>query len=216
MVGGEIVRTKCCLPLAVSASRFIRPLHTVHNGVPVEATQQQLMFVGVSLACAGVGSLYDALQRRIPNYVSSSGIVAGLALHTILGGWSGLGSAALAGSLAGCVFLLFYAAGGMGAGDVKLMTAVGCLCGLGPLPTVIIATAIAGAVFGIAFSVACGRVGSVLHGVGVLVQHHWSQGLKPHRELNLNNADALRMPYALPIAAGCLFTLCDLAFVVRP
>ena len=34
-----------------------------------------------------------------------------------------------AGLIGGVLFLIFYLAGGMGAGDVKLITAVGCMAG---------------------------------------------------------------------------------------
>ena len=177
----------------------------------MEATQQQLMFVGASLLCAAVGSVHDVLERRIPNFVTFTGIVAGLSLHTIVGGWHGLGDSMLAGLIAGCFCMLFYLAGGMGAGDVKLMTAVGCVGGLASLGTTMIATAAAGAIFAIGLSIIHGRTGSTLRNVGVLVEHHWRKGLKPHPELNVDNDATLRMPFALPVAAGCLFTLCDLA-----
>ena len=45
------------------------------------------------------------------------------------------------GTVAGfAVFLVFYLLGGMGGGDVKLMTAVGCLAGAGNIKNVLIST----------------------------------------------------------------------------
>ena len=95
----------------------------------MDVFEQQLIFLGGSLLCAGIGSVTDVRERRVPNFVTGPAIVVGLMLHTIFGGWRGLGDSALAGLIAGGIFLVFFLAGGMGAGDVKLMAAVGCFAG---------------------------------------------------------------------------------------
>lgn len=182
----------------------------------MNALPQQLIFTAGSLLCASIGSVHDVRERRIPNLVTGPAILAGLTLHAIVGGWGGLGDSALAGLIAGGIFLLFFLAGGMGAGDVKLMAAVGCFAGLASLPMVMIATVIIGAVFALIVGIYNGRLRETLRNVGALLQHHSRQGLKPHPDLNLKNARTLRLPFALPIAAGCLFTLCTLVWEVRP
>jgi prepilin peptidase CpaA len=182
----------------------------------MDAQPQQLMFIAGSLSCASIGSVHDVRERRIPNRITGPAILAGLTLHMVYGGWGGLGDSALAGLIAGGIFLLFFLAGGMGAGDVKLMTAVGCFAGLSPLRMVVISTVVAGAVFALAVGIYNGRLRETLRNVGALLLHHSQQGLKPHPDLNLTNSNTLRLPFALPIAAGCLFTLCTLAWAVRP
>jgi len=177
---------------------------------------QQLMFTGGSLLCAGIGSVHDVRERRIPNLITGPAILAALLLHLIFAGWGGLLDSALAGLIAGAIFLVFFLAGGMGAGDVKLMAAVGCFVGLSPLSMVVLSTVIAGAVFALAVGLYNGRLRETLRNVGALLLHHGQQGLKPHPDLNLTNARTLRLPFALPIAAGCLFTLCTLAWQARP
>jgi prepilin peptidase CpaA len=174
--------------------------------------QQQIVFAGTSLLCAGIGAVHDLRAGRIPNRVTGPAMVAGLMIHWIAGGGYALADSALAGLIAGSIFLIFFVAGGMGAGDVKLMTAVGCISGLAQLPLVVIATAIAGGVFAIAASLSRGRLRETLQNAGALLLHHGRRGLRPHPELNLTNARTLRLPFALPIAAGCLFTVCTLAW----
>ncbi len=137
-------------------------------------------------------------------------------LHTVSGGWGGLGNSALAGLIGGGIWLLFWISGGMGAGDVKLMAAVGCMTGLAPLPTVVLSVAFAGAILAIAFSVHCKCVRTTAVNVAALMAHHSRHGLEPHDDLNLQNADTLRLPFALPIAAGCLFTLCAAIWKGQP
>jgi prepilin peptidase CpaA len=80
----------------------------------------------------------------------------------------------------------------------------------------VISTAIAGGVFALAVSIYHGRLRETLRNVVNLLQHHGRQGLKAHSDLNLSNARTLRLPFALPIAAGCLYTLCTLAWEARP
>jgi len=182
----------------------------------MHALSQQLIFTGGSLLCAGIGSVHDVRERRIPNLVTGPAILAALTLHLICGGWGGLLDSALAGLIAGAIFLVFFLAGGMGAGDVKLMAAVGCCVGLSSLFPVVLSTVLAGAVFALAIGLYNGRLRETLRNVGALLLHHGQQGLKPHPDLNLTNPHTLRLPFALPIAAGCLFALCALAWQARP
>ena len=165
-----------------------------------------------SLLCAGIGSFHDVRERRIPNLLTGPAIVAGLLLHLAVGGWAQMGSSALAGLIAGSIFLIFFLAGGMGAGDVKLMAAVGCIAGLSPLRLVMVSTVIFGGVFALVLAVYRGRLRQTLGNVIALMAHHRRQGLTPHPELNLANTATLRLPFALPIAAGCLLTVCTLAW----
>jgi prepilin peptidase CpaA len=174
--------------------------------------QQQIVFAGASLLCAGLGAFHDLRERRIPNHVTMPAMVAGLVLHGIAGGPRGLADSAAAGLIAGVIFLIFFLAGGMGGGDVKLMTAVGCISGLSHLGLIVIATAIAGGVFAIAVSLYHRRLRELFGNVGDLLAHHSQRGFQPHPDLNLTNVHALRLPFALPVAAGCLFAFCTVAW----
>jgi prepilin peptidase CpaA len=165
-------------------------------------------FVGMSLVCAGGGAFFDVRTRRIPNWLTGPSLLAGLILHLVLGGWRSMATAALAGVLAGGAFLVFYLAGGMGAGDVKLMTAVGCLAGLTYVAEILIATALMGGVFAIILAVSRHRLKDTLANIGVLVMHHGTSGLRPHSDLNVTNAERLRLPYGIAIAAGTGISFC--------
>lgn len=168
------------------------------------AISPQTIYLTAALICASVASLHDLRSRRIPNLLTGPAILFGLLLHLVLGGPAQLGLSALAGLIAGGIFLLFFVAGGMGAGDVKLMAAVGCLAGTTYLAQVLIATVLVGAVMGIALALYRGRLRQTIGNVVTLVQHHSSEGLSTHPDLNVKNDSGLRLPYALPIAAGCL------------
>jgi prepilin peptidase CpaA len=168
----------------------------------------QFVYVGAAVVFAGVASVHDVREARIPNKLTGPGILAGLLLHLTLGGPKQLGWSLLAGVIAGFTFFLFYMAGGMGAGDVKLITAVGCIAGISSIKEVLLATVIIGGVFAVALALYRGKLRQTANNVVSLVAHHQANGLTAHPELNLSNKGTLRLPYALPIALGCLFALC--------
>jgi len=161
---------------------------------------------GASIA-ALLGAGFDVRSRRIPNFVTAPAFLAGLMLHFWLDGWAGLAASLAAGVLCGALFLIFYLAGGMGAGDVKLIAAAGSLIGLVNSPALLVLTALAGGAMGVAFALVRGRLKATLSNVVVLASHHQQLGLTPHPDLNVRNATTLRLPYGLAIAAGSCITL---------
>ena len=92
---------------------------------------------------------FDLRFRRIPNWLTFPVMVAGIAYHTCVGGIPGL-ALSIGGLLFGfCLFFVFYTLGGMGAGDVKLMAAIGSLLGPKDVLFAALYTAIAGGVYAI-------------------------------------------------------------------
>jgi prepilin peptidase CpaA len=164
-------------------------------------------YPAAATACALVGSVFDVKSRRIPNFVTMPAFLFGLALHLALGGWRQLLSSLAAGLICAAVFLVFYLAGGMGAGDVKLILAVGCIAGLSHVAYLLVLTALSGGVMAIVWAVARGQLQQTIMNVGELASHHRHEGLQPHPDLNLKNAATLRLPYALAIAGGSILTL---------
>ena len=92
----------------------------------------------------------------------------------------------------------------MGAGDVKLIVAAGCLVGLSHSAYLLILTSLAGGVMGIGLALMRGQLKSTLFNVTTLATHHKHQGLTPHPDLNVRNAATLRLPYGLAIASRLL------------
>jgi prepilin peptidase CpaA len=169
--------------------------------------QPDMTYPAVATVCAVAGSVFDVKSRRVPNFITGPAFLIGLSLHLAHGGWRELLSSFAAGLICGFVFLVFYLAGGMGAGDVKLITAVGCIAGLSHVTYILALTAISGGVMALGLALARGQLQQTLMNVVELVTHHRREGLQPHPELNLSNAQTLRLPYALAIAGGCMLTL---------
>lgn len=158
-----------------------------------------------ALISATLGAVSDVRARRIPNWLTYGSLVAALACRAVLGGWHGLGQAAGGVLIGGGVFFLLFLVRGMGAGDVKLMAAVGAWAGFSKSASLLLATALAGGVLAVFYMAFYRRTGSTVANAGELLRFHLASGVKPHPELNLESEGALRMPYGLAIAAGTLY-----------
>ncbi len=167
-------------------------------------TMDSALAIGV-IVCAGFAAATDVQWGRIPNWLTYAAIATGLALRALAGGWRSCLDGLAAGLIGGGVFFVFFLVRGMGAGDVKLMTAVGVWSGMRQLPAVMIATALAGGILALGYMLVHKQASSTLRNVGSLFRYHILSGLTPHPEINLQNPQALRVPYALAIAAGTIY-----------
>lgn len=165
----------------------------------------ELYLVIGALALAILSALVDVRQQRIPNWLTYPGIVLGFVLRSIAFGWKGFLSALAGCAFAGGIVLLFYLMHAMGAGDVKLLAAIGSLVGPQQGAVVLLATAIAGGLLALLVVLLRRTVGETLRNLVSLVRFHAAAGLRTHPNLNLDNPSAARMPYGLAIAAGTLY-----------
>jgi prepilin peptidase CpaA len=85
-----------------------------------------IVFLGGVLLLAAI---YDHRSQRIPNLLTYPTMVIGLAYHCLTSGLDGLLLSAGGLALGIGIFILPYLMGGMGAGDAKLMGAVGSILG---------------------------------------------------------------------------------------
>ncbi|NPV04424.1 MAG: prepilin peptidase [Syntrophaceae bacterium] len=76
-----------------------------------------------------VAVVFDLRERRVPNWLTLPFMAAGVAYHAAANGLPGVLFSLMGLALGISLLIIFYAAGGMGAGDVKLMGAVGSLLG---------------------------------------------------------------------------------------
>ncbi|MCO4757879.1 MAG: prepilin peptidase [Oceanospirillaceae bacterium] len=148
-----------------------------------------------------VAALIDLRRNRIPNWLTFSTFGIGLSLQLIFLGSDGLING-LSGAGVGLALLLpFFLMGGMGAGDVKLMAAVGCFIGMTP---VLLATAfsllLAGGYALLLIGVK-GQLSAFMQRYMVSVQTRtW---ILPET----NSIARRRFPFALAIAGGTVIAL---------
>lgn len=149
-------------------------------------------------------AVFDFRSRRIPNWLCVSGFVAGVAANTALGGWAGL-KGALIGFAAGFgLYFVLYLLHAMGAGDVKLMGAVGAVAGLWTWAAIFAATTIFGMIAAVGLALTKGRLGKTLWNVMYLVREllFFRAPWMRHESLDVKNPGTLRLPHGVSIAAG--------------
>src|SRR5271167_1494029 len=97
-----------------------------------------------ALAVAIAAAVMDVQQHRIPNWLTYPAMLAGVLLRSYYFGWNGLLTGTAGCLLAGAIVFLFFIVRAMGAGDLKLLAALGSLVGPRYAITILLATAIAG------------------------------------------------------------------------
>jgi len=157
--------------------------------------------VGV-LACA-----FDLRTRRIPNVLTFSAALAGLLVHFMQSGASGAQFAAGGWAVGLLLLLPYFALGGMGGGDVKLVAALGAW--LGPSQTFWLAiyAGLAGGLIGIGVAVTHGYLRIALRNVCSIFGYWSLAGIKTVPGLTLESSTAPRVAYAIPILVGTVVTL---------
>lgn len=114
----------------------------------------------VFLCCAA--AYWDLRHRRIPNAITFPGVVVALCLHGATHSGQGL-LLSLAGALvAGSLLLPGYAMGYTGAGDVKLLAAVGAFLGFPAALAVGLLSLILGGILSVLHSLRHGCLGELL------------------------------------------------------
>jgi len=103
----------------------------------------------ILVAALAAAAMIDVRERRIPNLLVAALALAGVVRAAWLGGFEGLG-ASLGGTVAGVAFLyLQWCRGWMGAGDVKLLGAIGAFTGVLGAAYVLLLASVLGGVFAV-------------------------------------------------------------------
>jgi len=161
-------------------------------------TLAHVIAVGIALmAC-----LTDLRSRRIPNVLTFGAALAGLVFQFATGGVEALGQAALGWLLGALVFLLPFALGGLGGGDVKLLAALGAWLGPADALWLVLYTGVAGGVMAVAVSARYGYLGTALQNVRLLLCHWQVAGIKALPEITLEGSGGPKLAYAFPILMG--------------
>lgn len=116
-----------------------------------------------------VATVVDIRVRRIPNALTAA--MAGVGVGLAASGGSEISlTASVVGLMLGFVLMMpGHALGATGAGDVKLMAAVGAIVGPALVVSAFLFTAIAGGVLAIAVAVRRQRLAATLAGTGRLI-----------------------------------------------
>lgn len=170
---------------------------------------------GAVLGASLVAAFTDLRRGRIPNRLTGPLFLAGLIFGVLTGGWAGL-----ADSFCGCVvmavpFVLLFLLGAGGAGDAKMMAALGTWLGVANGVIVLLAVVLSGLVWGLGWAFAKRKFRStverVFWGIAGLIGvfSPSSRGHSPALRIFLaGKQDAVAMPYGVAILSGvCIAAL---------
>lgn len=144
----------------------------------------------------------DMARRQIPNALVLWGVITALVLSMTPRGL-GLVSA-LVGGLAGfLVFFVFYLFKMIGAGDVKLIAAIGLLVGWPDILNVSIAILLTGGVLALVWAVVSSKSKEVLKNIRKGLMNFTRVGQLPQwGQPLMNQVSNVRIPYALAMGLG--------------
>ncbi|MBI3475686.1 MAG: prepilin peptidase [Acidobacteria bacterium] len=146
--------------------------------------------------CAGI---LDGRYRRIPNWLTVSGLVAGIGTNAILFGWEGIKNALLGSALGLLLLLPFVLLRSLGAGDWKLAGALGACLGPGQLVNVLMGTVLVAGVMALAVVIWKGRLLATLRNiVGIL--EAFFQLRMPGSEVSLDSTQSTKIPFGVAMA----------------
>lgn len=151
-----------------------------------------------------IAAVFDIRSRRIPNWLVLSGIVTGFAWNLYSGGWPGLGHAAAGFGVGFALYFPLYLLRARGAGDVKLLAAVGAIVGAGNCFWIFLLTALLGGAIAMIVLLLHRRVRHTLFNLSWIVGDLMAlrAPYKSSAELDVTTSKGMRLPHAAMIAVG--------------
>lgn len=151
-----------------------------------------------------IAGVLDWRYRRIPNWLTVSGLAAGVVINTVLYRWPGLKTALLGASLGLGLLLPFVLIRSLGAGDWKLAGALGACLGPRQLMSVLVATILVAGVMALALVIWKGRLTRTLRNIAHLVAALFSLRM-PGSEVSLDDPQSTKIPFGVGMALAVLF-----------
>jgi prepilin peptidase CpaA len=147
----------------------------------------------------------DVRTRSIPTRLTCPALLLGLAVHAGVGGIDGLKASLVGMLLAGGVLFPGYLMRWMGAGDVKLMAAVGAWVAFPQAVIAVLASLVAGGVIAMVVAVRRGVLTQALQGAALMGV--WALARNGRTAAAPVVSTGVRFPFALAIWVGSTISL---------
>lgn len=156
-------------------------------------------FGAIAFFVSLLGGIHDLLTRRIPNWLTFPAMAAALMAQGWFFGWAGALDGLLGLLLGFALFFPIHAFGHMGAGDVKLLMAVGAWLGWRDCFSVAVGSVLLGAVFALGEIIYRGRLLAVVGNTYSFLRALLVPGLSPER---LKMDESRKFAFGLCIAGA--------------
>ncbi len=162
----------------------------------------------LALCVALLAGWLDWRFRRIPNRLTVAGFFLGLGVNGVLSGWNGLkGGLEGAGLGIGILFIPVLMRG-IGAGDMKLMGALGACLGPEKLVSVLFVSIVVAGTMAVVEILRKRQVRKTLNNIGVLIRVFATFGFGAREGLvTLDNPATLRLPFGVATALGMIIVV---------
>jgi len=150
-----------------------------------------------------VAGVWDWRFRRIPNWLTVSGLVVGVAVNTALGGWHGLKASLLGVALGLGLLLPFVLLRSLGGGDWKLAGALGACLGPRQLGAVLAITVLLAGIMALGTVIYRRRLKQTLANIVRIVAALFSLRM-PGLEVSIDNPQSTKVPFGVAMAVSVL------------
>jgi prepilin peptidase CpaA len=170
----------------------------------------------LALAFALYAGWLDSSTRRIPNWLTVPGFFLGVTVHAVAAGWRGAVVALEGAGLALAILLPLVLLRALGAGDWKMMGALGAFLGPQMLFLVLLASVLVAGLMAVVVMVRANRVRETFRNIGLLILSFLTLGFRAARpDVSLDNPEALKLPFGVAAAVGTLVCFIGLRLGLR-
>jgi prepilin peptidase CpaA len=155
-----------------------------------------------ALVLTFLAALFDWRTRKIPNWLTVSGMIAGIVLRLDVSGWPGAKAALEGIGLALALLLPLVLLRALGAGDWKLMGAVGAFMGPVLFLFILFGSIFASGLMSAVQTIKTKRVKETLRNILELVRGFVVFGFQPNPNISLDNPKLLKIPFGIAVAAS--------------
>jgi prepilin peptidase CpaA len=161
-----------------------------------------------TIACVSAAAVIDVFTHKIPNWVTFPSALLGLLINFQMNGIQGLLSSGT-GLMTGFLLLfVVYLLGGMGAGDVKLLCAVGALLGPKLVFYTFIWMALVGGALALVLIIYKNAFSQTFRNLKILLLGWVLRTANDEANLTIRNQSLIKLPYGVAIAAGAILAVC--------
>lgn len=158
------------------------------------------------LALTFLAAATDWRTRKIPNWITVPGILAGITLRAAIAGWPGAKASLEGAGLALALLLPLVLMRALGAGDWKLMGAVGAFMGPVLFLFILFGSIFASGLMSTFHIIKTRRVKETFRNIVELVRGFAIFGFQPNPNISLDNPSLLKIPFGIAVAAST--TIC--------
>jgi prepilin peptidase CpaA len=155
--------------------------------------------LGLAIVLAWIAGWTDWRSRRIPNWLTVPGLLVGIAVNFLAGGWLGLKASLLGAGLGLLVLLPFVLLRSLGAGDWKLAGALGAFIGWHDMPDLLMGSVLVAGVMALVLVIYKRRFMQTVRNIGRLLGSMLTLHM-PGPEVSLDNPQSLKVPYGVALA----------------